>query len=578
MARAWGSFRSTLSGNGVREVRTAADQLLERMKALGVDYIFGNAGTDFPPIIEALARPSGPARPEPVLVAHETVAVGMAHGYFLATGRAQCAMVHVNVGVANSVMGLINAASDRVPILMVSGRTPVTERGRHGSRSSAIHWGQETRDQGSMVRDVVKWDYELRYPEQAAMVVDRALAIAHSDPMGPVYLSLPREALAEACADEPALDPRQQPAKLGVAPPDAIAAAADLIRNAKRPLIIAQRLSHAGEGLAIAAMAERFAIAVSAFWSSRNVVGTDHPMFVGGDPRDSLNDADLVISIEAVLPWPTNDGSRRRGRTIAIGVDPLFPDLPMRNFATDVTLAGDPALTLAALAEALEPIGERFAETIEQRRAAIGNGNRKRRASVASRVKRHSARSTTRLWVSHCLSVAKDASAVVFSELGCDVSAMHFNGPSTYLHPPLSSGLGWGLPAALGFQLANRDRQVIACVGDGAYIFANPVACHLVAMAQRLPVLTVIFNNAGWQAVRGATERMYPGGHASRSEVMPFTALSPVPDYAAIARAHGLWAERVEGSDAVPGAIDRALSTIRDQRLPALLDVIIGSD
>ena len=179
--------------------RSAAEVLLRRMKSLGVDYLFGNAGTDFPPLIEAFAQSSAAGRdlPQPVLAAHETVAVGMAHGYYLVTGRAQAAMVHVNVGLANALMGVLNAATDNVPILMCSGRSPITERGRLGSRSRPIHWGQEMRDQSAMVREAVKWDYELRYPEQAASVVERALAIAQSDPMGPVYLSLPREVLAE---------------------------------------------------------------------------------------------------------------------------------------------------------------------------------------------------------------------------------------------------------------------------------------------------------------------------------------------------------------------------------------------
>ena len=163
-------------------VFSTAERLLQRMKALGVDYVFGNAGTDFAPIIEAFARAatSGIAMPEPVLTAHETVAVGMAHGYFLATRRAQCVMVHVNVGLANALMGLLNAATDNAPILMCSGRTPVTEFGRHGSRSRPIHWGQEMRDQAAMVRESCKWDYELRFPEQVPELIDRAHAIANA--------------------------------------------------------------------------------------------------------------------------------------------------------------------------------------------------------------------------------------------------------------------------------------------------------------------------------------------------------------------------------------------------------------
>ena len=183
-------------------VQTVAEAYLTLLKARGVDWLFANAGTDFAPIIEALARgaTAGLAMPEPLAAPHETVAVGMAHGYYLATGRPQAVMVHVNVGMANALMGLLNAARDGVPILFTSGRTPVTEAGRLGSRDLPIHWGQEMYDQGGMLREYVKWDYELRFGEQLERIVDRALAIAMSPPRGPVYLSLPREALAAPMA------------------------------------------------------------------------------------------------------------------------------------------------------------------------------------------------------------------------------------------------------------------------------------------------------------------------------------------------------------------------------------------
>ena len=89
-------------------------------------------------------------------------------------------MVHVNVGTANALMGLLNAARDNVPIFFTSGRTPITEAGRVGARDLPIHWGQEMRDQAGMLREYVKWDYELRYGEQVEPIVDRALAIAMS--------------------------------------------------------------------------------------------------------------------------------------------------------------------------------------------------------------------------------------------------------------------------------------------------------------------------------------------------------------------------------------------------------------
>ncbi len=556
---------------------STAERLLRRMKALGVDYVFGNAGTDFPPIIEAFARATGDALPQPVLVPHETVAVGMAHGHYLATGRAQSAMVHVNVGLANALMGLLNAATDNAPMLMCSGRTPVTERGRLGSRSRPIHWGQEMRDQAAMVREAVKWDYELRYPEQAEAVVERALAIANSDPAGPVYLSLPREVLAAPAPETPALATRLQPTRAGAPRAEAVAAAAALVREATNPVIIAQRLPVRGDWRALADLAVRFALPVVDFWAARNVIATDHPMHAGGDPQEWLADADVVITVDAQVPWMIDEKNAGWGaKIIAIGADPLFQRVPVRSFPVDVALAGDAVLGLKALTQALAPLAEEGKAAIERRWAMVSQRGAARRAAAGERAAKGAGSPMSPAWVSHCLSQAKAEDAAVFNELGCDRSVMAFTRPGTYFSAALSGGLGWAAPAALGFQLADRERQVIACIGDGSHIFANPVACHMVALAEKLPVLTVVFNNGVWQAVRRATVAMYPEGEAVRANTMPFTQLAPAMDYAAIAKAHGVWSARVADGQALPEAIGRALKVCASGS-PALLDVVVSA-
>src|SRR5499433_3956462 len=164
----------------------------------GVDYLFGNAGTDFAPLIEAYAQAAqtGVAVPRPMLATHENLAVAMAHGYGMVSRRIPAVMVHVSVGTANMVCAAMNAARENVAILLTAGRTPLTETGLPGARDGYIHWAQEMYDQAGMLREIVKWDYELRNGEQLATVVDRALAIAASEPRGPVYLTLPREVIA----------------------------------------------------------------------------------------------------------------------------------------------------------------------------------------------------------------------------------------------------------------------------------------------------------------------------------------------------------------------------------------------
>ena len=184
-------------------VETVAEAYLTLLAERGIEYFFANGGTDFAPLNEALAAIAAKGvspRLKVVTVPHENVAVAMAHGYYLMTGRPQMVMFHVNVGTANGINALADAARDRVPVIFTAGRNPLTERGLKGSRDTGIHWAQEMFDQAGMVREIVKWDYELRLPDQVDAVLARAFEMAMASPRGPVYLTLPREILAASAA------------------------------------------------------------------------------------------------------------------------------------------------------------------------------------------------------------------------------------------------------------------------------------------------------------------------------------------------------------------------------------------
>jgi acetolactate synthase-1/2/3 large subunit len=193
-----------------RKADSVATAYLGLLAERGVEYLFGNAGTDFAPIIEAYAEAEqkGTRVPRPILATHENLAVTMAHGYAMVSRRIPAVMVHVSVGTANMVCAAMNAARENIAILLTAGRSPLTEGGLLGSRDGYIHWAQEMYDQAGMIRELVKWDYELRNAEQLETVVDRALSIAGTEPRGPVYLSLPREVLAVQAQGKPSdVDP-----------------------------------------------------------------------------------------------------------------------------------------------------------------------------------------------------------------------------------------------------------------------------------------------------------------------------------------------------------------------------------
>jgi acetolactate synthase-1/2/3 large subunit len=559
---------------------TAAEALLATLRRRGVEYLFANAGTDFAPLIEGLARApaAGLAMPMPLVVPHEQAAIAMAHGYWLATGRPQAVMVHVNVGLANTLMGVINAARDQVPLLLLSGRTPFGEGERLGARDLPIHWGQEMRDQGGMLRELVKWDYELRLPEQVPELIDRALAIATSPPAGPVYLSLPREVLCEAVDGVRLAEPPRQVAAAATVPAlGAIEEAAAMIAAAERPLVITARAGgFAGGFEAVSAFALRFALPVVEFWPSRISLPVDHPMHAGFDPGPALAEADLVLVLDALVPWiPKRHRLCQGCRVIQLGPDPLFAGTPVRGFPSDLTLAGDVAASLGLLGEAL---ADRMPEE-----GAVARRFQRLAARHADAQAKHLAAAEAGGgppmlpgFVARRLAEALPEDAVLFSELGCDPAVMGFARPGSYFGFPPAGGLGWGLPAALGAKLAQPERTVVATVGDGSYLFANPVACHQAAEALDLPVLTVVLNNGRWNAVDKTTRLVYPDGHAARANRMPLTSLQPVPDYALIAQASRGFGVRVERAEDLAGALAAALDAVRHERRQALLDVVVA--
>jgi acetolactate synthase-1/2/3 large subunit len=556
--------------DGRHEAAGAA--LFPRLAALGIEHVFVNSGTDFPPIIEGLARAAveGRALPRAIVIPHEHAAMGMAHGHWLMTGRPQAVMLHTNVGLANGVIGAINAACDGVPILLMSGRTPVTEAGRFGSRTVPIGWGQEMRDQAALVRECCKWDYELRFPEQLVPALDRACAIATSTPAGPVYLALPREVLCEAAAVSTA-PPSLAPSRAGP-DPEAVAQAARWLAAAERPLIVAQRGVGAEPTFrAFGAWVEALGLPVSSYWQQRLAVATDHPCHVGADPGAWLAEADLVVVIDSLAPWsPDRHRLAEGARVVQIGPDPLFARVPVRGFRADVTIAADPDLALPALIAAVDVLpGDPGLPARRRRRLA---------RRPVEECEGENGPGITRAAASRALSEALEGRASsVFNELGTLLGPLARRDRLSWFDGPHSGGLGWGVPAALGARLADTGRTIVATVGDGSYIFANPVACHQIAEALDLPMLVVVLNNGEWSAVRQSVAGLYPDGHAVRVNVMPLTSLAPSPDFAQVAAASRAWSRRVETLDALRDGLREALDAVDGGRA-ALLDVATRPD
>ena len=558
---------------------TAAEAWLGLLAMRGVDYLFANGGTDFAPVVEGYAkgRAQGWRMPEIVIVPHENLGVAMAHGYTMVTGRPQAMMVHVGVGTANAMNGLINASRMNIPILFSAGRTPLTESGAlAGARNNYIHWAQEHFDQGGMLREFMKWDYELRHPEQVETVLDRALAIACSEPQGPVYVSLPREILAMGLSGV-TLSSRATiaPASPPAADPDTLEEAARLLGGAQNPLIITANGGRTLESArALAQLAETFAIPVIHYRPRYLALPTEHPLASGWDPHALLKDADLVLCIDCDVPWiPAQGAPNADAKVIHIGPDPLFARYPLRGFRTDIALTGAVAPALAGLCERTQKHAASPAK-IEERRKRVAARSAETRAKARGGLQTMPSAITPK-YASACVNRLMDEQTLLVNEYPMLLEELTIGQPMRFFANAPSGGLGWGIGAALGAKLGAPDKTVICALGDGAYMFGNPTPGHFVGEAMRLPVLYVIFNNARWAAVHRSTLSIYPKGHAAKMTQPAFATLEPSPRFEHVVQASGGHGERVADPKALMPALERALKVVREEKRQALVNVCL---
>jgi len=554
----------------------AAEAFLSALWRHRVDKLFLNPGTDFPPIVEAYckARAKGAVYPTPVLVPHENTAVTMAHGYFLATGRAQAVMVHVSVGTANTVNAIADASRDNVPVLLCAGRSPVTEYGLAGTRSRHIQWAQEMFDQGGMLREWVKWDYELREASQIADIVDRAFEVMDASPRRPVYLTLPREPLAATVKPGIALETSRQPPQRPYPDPGDIDRLASWLAEAANPLIITAGLGRNLDEVAkLATLAERFALPVAAFNPRFVCLSTEHPMHAGFETAALVPHADLILVLESDVPWiPSLTSSAPAAKIVHIGEDPAWLRYPIRTFPSSLAITADVGVVIEQLHAALAQRLPHETAAVAARRAAQAH-RRAMRVAAAEQKSAQPDGPITPEYLSRMIGeVLHDAA--IFNEYPLRTDCCARTRPGSYFLLGAAGGLGWSLGAALGFKLAEPKQLVVAVIGDGAYMFANPSACHWTAQVHSLPVLTIVFNNERYGAVRNATMSMYAKGHAGRDDGVFLAELASEARWDKTVEAHGGYGERVEDPAELPAALVRARRAVEIEGRQALLDVI----
>jgi acetolactate synthase I/II/III large subunit len=566
---------------------TSAHHFLEGLVDLGIDYIFANLGTDHVSLIEEMARwdSEGRKHPQMILCPHEVVAVHMAGGYALATGRAQAVFVHVDAGTANACMAIQNLFRYRLPVLLFAGRAPYTLHGElTGSRDAYVHFVQDPFDIASIVRPYVKWEYSLPSGVVVKEALARASAFAQSDPPGPVYMTLPRETLAEYW-DDAAMPPyppaRYGGVKAGGIEPARVEAIAQALMAAENPIALTAYLGRKPHAVAVLdRLARLCGIRVAEFNSIDLNMPQDSPCFAGFDPLPLIETADLGLLLDSDVPFVPQYAKRASAiKWIQIDIDPLKSDFPMWGFATDTRIQGDSAIVLQQVLDAIEARADDAYRRRIAERIASWSGAREqmtKRRATASATKGVSG-ALNPAFVFATLSAKLSQDDVVINE------AIR-NGPALQEHvrrtKPASyvglagGGLGFSGGMALGLKLAQPDRRIVQIIGDGGYHFSSPDSVYAVAQQYQIPVLTVVLDNGGWQAVKSAVQRVYPKGVAAETDQFQSRLTSgrqgEARDFSAVGRAFGAYGECVTEPDELAAAIDRCIAALNDGKAAVL--------
>lgn len=522
-----------------------AAQFLRSLSHLGVECIYANPGSEFIPIIEAYnaLRAQGVTLPRAVTVPHEALAVSMAYGHYLATGRPQAVMVHVTVGTANALMGLINASRMNVPILFIAGRTPLTESGTHGGRDRFVHWAQESFDQGAMTREFVKWDYEVRLPQSLGPALCRAWSLMQAAPKGPVSLMFSREVLCQEASGEIPVEAPRSTEKIYPSPA-AMERICLWLRESQRPVLLTSRSGMDRNTVTVLERAvEQLQIPVFCPQSQAVNIRTGHECFSGYADAACLREADFVLVLDTDVPWlPHQTSPPADAKIVHVGEDPLFARIPMRGFTSHLNVVSDGGAFLQALAELNFPANaarttwrkkwrERYVQSQDRLR-----GNLARQDNLSGD------------GIAQALSRVLDKDTILVNELSLPPELLNLDFAGSYWRSGSASGLGWGLGCALGIKLASSEKIPIAVVGDGVYHLSNPLGAHWAGLTYDLPVLTLILNNEGMRSV-----------HSEGT----FTALKPSLPFAEIAQAMGVWSRRTESLSQLQEDLTQAIAQVR---------------
>jgi benzoylformate decarboxylase len=544
---------------------TGAQAFFEVLLKQGVRYVFGNPGTTELPIMDLFAARDDITY---ILALHEDCALGMAVGYAEATGRAAVVNLHANPGLAHALGNLYNAHRAGTPLVVTAGQQDTR---------FMIEEPLLCADMIQMASQYTKWAWEVRSAAEIPRAMARAFQIALAPPTGPVFLSLPVDAL------EGRADMKFEPiTRIGRARPDRsdLQEAASLILNAQNPAIIAgDRCARSGAVGALIQLAEIIGARVHAEpLNSLLVFPTGHPLYAGPlfpntkQAQAALSGVDLVILIGVNNMMPlvyTGDKMIPEGARI-IQIDSDTRELG-KNYSAELAMPADPLLAIEDLVQIIRGRADR--EAMLARREQVAAALAQMRARFAESAASDAEPLEPAFVARQMRRIAPDAAVLVDESVTSTAFLRTFfelNEPNSYFYAKGGS-LGLGLPAAIGVKLAMPDRQVICAVGDGSALYS--IQSLWTAAHYKLPVRFIIFNNSSYMILKGGLLAMR--GESVRRQI--FTGMDiadPEIDFVKLAQSMGVAAQRVARAQQLEASLQWAIN----ESGPALLDIAITRD
>ena len=580
-----------------------SDFMVDVIKTLNIDYVLSNPASSFRALHESLIDYGGNKKPEFITCMHEESSVGMAHGYFKATGKPAMMLCHGTVGLQHATMAIYNAWCDRVPVIAVGGNDLDA-----AYRAPGVPTYHSAQDINAIVRDYTKWDDQPVSLQHFAQSFVRAYKIAMTPPHEPVMIALDlglQQEPVKAHERETLYIPKYVPTAPPQADTGAVREAARLLANAERPVIVADRAARTPAGARLLVqLAEALQAPVIDQGGRMNMPNT-HYLNQTARSVALINNADVIIGLGLSDYWALvnafidngHDGlgvneTRIKPGTKLIGISStgLVTKSNYQDFqrfqSLDVDMAGDAEATLPALIEAVKAaIPNDRKAALEKRGADLKKAwedARQRTKTAAAVAWDASPISTARLSM-EIFAQIKDLDFSLVSSSG-NVSGWpnrlwRMEKHHSWLGSSGGAGVGYGAPAAIGAALGNRDiggRFSVNIQSDGDLMYAPGVLWT--AARHKIPILSVMHNNRGYHqevmhVQRLANRRSRVAALGMDRSPIGTSIENPDIDYASLAKSMGYWsAGPIKDPAELGPTLKRAVEVVKSGQ-PALVDV-----